>query len=259
MRIDAHAHGRPEALTGDPAAYVDACQVRGIEAVVLIEPLEVCAEAVERFGDFVIPVARIPMDTAMPQEVDHCLSAGCCGCKFIGPDEPYGSERYWPLYERLETLGGTAIFHTGYLGFDERELSPVHMEYMRAAQIDVVARRFPDLKILMAHFSNPWWEEAWKVSLSNRNVYADLSGGTAILRATRMWAEMFAPDGTLLERSITKLVFASDVPYFWDKFPFAPYMAFYERIFDRIGLSEELRERVNRGNARWLFGRTGGE
>lgn len=51
----------------------------------------------------------------------------------------------------------------------------------------------------------------------------------------------------------------SDVPYFRKEFSFEPYIAFYERIFDRIGLPERLRERVSRRNARWLFGRTGGE
>ncbi len=126
---------------------------------------------------------------------------------------------------------------------------------MRAAQIEAMARRFPDLKILMAHFSNPWWEEAWKVSLSTPNVYADLSGGTAILRSTRMWAEMFAPEGRILEGSIRKLCFGSDTGYFREgEFPFEPYIAFYERLFDAVGLSEDLRQLVNRGNIRSLFG-----
>jgi predicted TIM-barrel fold metal-dependent hydrolase len=160
MRIDAHAHGDPSALAADPIQYVDACRERGIEAVVLIEPLETCSRAVERFGDFCIPVARIDIDRDGPDIVSRCIDAGCPGIKFIRPAAPYGDERYWPLYAKLEALGATAVFHTGYLGFHGREARPVHMEHMRAAQIDVVARRFPELKILMAHFSNPWWEEA---------------------------------------------------------------------------------------------------
>ena len=128
------------------------------------------------------------------------------------------------------------------------------MEHMRAAQVEPIARRFPELKILMAHFSNPWWEEAWKVSMSTKNVYSDLSGGTAILRSTRMWSDTFAPDGRLLEASIRKLCFGSDTPYFQKgELPFKRYIEFYERIFDAIGLPEELRDMVNRGNARSLF------
>jgi hypothetical protein len=70
-----------------------------------------------------------------------------------------------------------------------------------------------------------------------------------------MWAEMFAPDGKLLESSIKKLCFGSDTGYFSQgSYPFEPYMDFYERIFNRIGLSGELRSLVNRGNIRALFG-----
>jgi predicted TIM-barrel fold metal-dependent hydrolase len=255
MRIDSHVHGDPKAWQGDPQDYVRQCRDREIEAVVLIEPLERCLEAVEKFGDFIIPVARVVMDASGSKEVEDCIKAGCRGVKFIRPAAPYGDERYWPMYGKLEELGAPAVFHTGYLGFHEREDRPVQIEHMRAAQIDVIARRFPDLTILMAHFSNPWWEEAWKISWTRENVYADLSGGTAIHRSTRMWAEMFAPDGQLLEGSVRKLCFGSDVRYFNEgQFPFEPYLAFHDRIFDRIGLPDELRELVNRGNIRHIFG-----
>ena len=48
MRIDCHTHGDPS-LARDPRAYVSACRQRGIEAIVLIEPLERCLQAVERW------------------------------------------------------------------------------------------------------------------------------------------------------------------------------------------------------------------
>jgi predicted TIM-barrel fold metal-dependent hydrolase len=262
MYIDCHTHGDP-AATRDPQAYVAACRERGIEAIVLIEPLDRCLRAVERYGDFVIPVALVDMDAAdgpgaHTRAVDRCLDAGCAGIKFIRPGAPYGDERYWPLYARIEERGAAAVFHTGYLIARGREQRPVQIEHMRAVQIDVIARRFPDLKILMAHFSNPWWEEAWKISWSHPNVYADLSGGTAIHRSTSMWAECFAPDGELLESSVRKLCFASDVRYLHEgEYPFEPYVAFYERILGRIGAPEALREQVYRGNARALFGLEG--
>jgi predicted TIM-barrel fold metal-dependent hydrolase len=214
-------------------------------------------QAVERYGDFIIPVARIDMDAAGVREIEESIRAGCRGIKFIRPAAPYGDERYWPLYAHLEELGAVGVYHTGYLATSGRAERPVRIEHMRAAQIDVIARRFPELKILMAHFSNPWWEEAWKISWSHPNVYADLSGGTAINRSTLMWAETFAPDGNLLESSVRKLCFASDVPYFREgAFPFEPYIAFYERILNRIGAAQALKEQVYRGNARALFGLT---
>ena len=257
MYIDSHVHGDPSAIDA-PRAYVAACRERGIETIVLIEPLDRCLQAVERFGDFIIPVARIEMDAAGVGEIERCIRSGCRGVKFIRPAAPYGDERYWPLYARLEELGAVAVYHTGYLGTRGREMRPVQIEHMRAAQIDAIARRFPELKILMAHYSNPWWEEAWKISWSHPNVYADLSGGTAIHRATRMWAEIFAPDGALLESSVRKLCFGSDVRYFQEgAFAFEPYIAFYDRILDRIGASESLKSQVYWGNVRQLFGLDG--
>ena len=255
MYIDSHAHGDVSRFGGDCAAYVESCRGHGVEAIVLIEELDACMEAVKKFGDFIIPVAVVAMNATNASEVEECLKSGCRGIKFIRSAAPYADQRYWPLYEKIEELGAVAVFHTGYLAFTGREDSPVQMEHMRAAQIETIARRFPDLKILMAHFSNPWWEEAWKVSLSTKNVYADLSGGTAILRSTHMWAEMFAPDGQLIEASISKLCFGSDTKYFREgEFSFECYIEFYEKIFDAIGLPEQLRELVNRGNIRSLFG-----
>ena len=255
MRIDSHAHGQPAHWTGDGQAYVDACRGQGIEAIVLIQDVATCLEAVRRFGDFVIPVARLDMNRATVAEMEAALDAGCRGIKFIRPHAPYADERYWPLYEALERRGVTAVFHTGYLMmFEAREERPIRMEHMRAAEINTITRRFPELRILMAHFSNPWWEEAWKICWSRPNVYADLSGGTALHRAVRMWAEMFAPDGNLLESSIRKLCFGSDVSYFEPGPPaFPPYIRFYERLFEALRLPPDIREQVNRGNLLTLF------
>jgi predicted TIM-barrel fold metal-dependent hydrolase len=255
MRIDCHVHGDPDGFKGNAKEYVAECRERGVEAVVLIESLERCLKAVKKFGSFVIPVARITMDACSPNEIAEAVKAGCRGIKFIRPSAPYADERYWPLYEKLEALGSVAVFHTGYLWMNGREMKPVWMEHMRAAQVEVVSRRFTDLRILMSHYSNPWWREAWKVSWTKDNIYADLSGGTAIHCSAAMWADMFAPDGELFEPSIRKLCFGSDVPYFVkDKYHFESYIAFHEKIFDRIGLSKELREVVNRGNVQKLFG-----
>jgi predicted TIM-barrel fold metal-dependent hydrolase len=253
--IDGHVHGDPRDAGGDAREIVRSCRSRGIEAVVLIESPERCRAAFDAVGDFAVPVAFVDMDRISPRGVSRLLRAGCRGIKFIRPDLPYGSPRYWRLYERLEDEAATAVFHTGYLMREGRcEAHPASMERMRAAQIDMVARRFPGLGILMAHFSNPWWEEAWKVAWANPNVYADLSGGTAIGRSLGMWAEIFAPDGKLHLESARKLVFATDTECFTPQgYPFEPYRWFYDRLLDRIGATDGLRNAVFLDNARRLF------
>ena len=227
----------------------------------LLAPGEACRKAVKKFGDFVIPVPMYRLRhqdvPSLQKDMAHWLDRGCKGIKFIAPLHPYSDERYWPLYQLVNDRKVVAMFHTGYLGFGggEPEIPPTEMANMRAAHIDAIGRRFPNMKIIMSHFSNPWWEEAWKVSWSRPNVYADMSGGTALRRSLSMWGEMFAPDGRLMADSLGKVLFASDVRYLHGgEHTFAPYISFYQKLLDRVNAPQRLRKLLWSGNARKLFG-----
>ncbi len=264
-RIDVHVHSRGWSrieYRGSGSGYVRRIRRAGIDAICLLAPGETCKKAVEKFGrDFIIPVPmyrlrQLPA-TDIRSDMERWLDWGCKAIKFIAPLAPYSDERYWPLYEVLVDRGATAVFHTGYLAFSgpQPEVPPTRMTDMRAGHIDTVARRFPTLKILMSHFSNPWWEEAWKVSWSRPNIYADLSGLTATRRSLEMWAETFAPNGERMDDSLRKLCFASDVHYlFSGEHEFAPYVAFYERLLERLKVPRPIRRLIWAGNARKLFG-----
>ncbi len=255
LRIDGHIHGAPGRYRGSPAAYVKKVRKLGIHAVGLIESGETVLAARKKFGDFVIPIARVRMNAASRAHVESLLDAGCAGIKFIAPHHPYSDRRYWPMYAAVEERKSVAVFHTGYLGFHRREARPINMQHMRAAEIDTVARRFPKLRIVMAHFSNPWWEEAWKISWTRGNVYADLSGGTAVNRSLAMWSETFAPNGKLLPGSLAKLTFASDLVYWRAELPAVrQYIDFYEEIFNRVKAPAGLRRKIWSRTAAGLFG-----
>jgi predicted TIM-barrel fold metal-dependent hydrolase len=108
--------------------------------------------------------------------------------------------------------------------------------------------------MLMAHFGNPWWDEAWKIAWAHPNIYADLSGGTAYRRSMMLWRELFAPDGNLHSASFEKLCFGSDTTYFRQgNYGFQPYIDFYERLYEAVGAPDELREKVNIRNIQKLF------
>ena len=142
------------------------------------------------------------------------------------------------------------MFHTGYLGtgLDMYGLPtkprPTDITLMRPAAVDCMARRFPKLKILMAHFGNPWWEEAWKITWSNRNVHGELSGGTALIRSLRMWEDIFAPNGRLDMATLNRILYASDVIIFNNpgQEGFEAYFEFYDNLCNVIKAPEELRE-----------------
>ncbi|MEW6359375.1 MAG: amidohydrolase family protein [Planctomycetota bacterium] len=254
MRIDSHAHGHATSLKELPADYIARCKNDGVDAVVLIAEPEPLFASKEKMGRFVIPVAIINMNEAKPDDIRRLFDRGAAGVKFIAPDHPYGDERYFPLYEAVKERDGVAVFHTGYLMHDpEYNRYRVKLDDMRTWHIDTIERWVPHLRVLMAHFGNPHWEECWKIAWAHPTVYADLSGGTAIHRSMLMWREMFAPNSKLMPDCLGKVCFGSDSTFFGEKHSFQPYIDFYERLFDEVGAPPELREKVNAGNILSLF------
>ena len=53
------------------------------------------------------------------------------------------------------------------------------MEFARPALLDEVIREFPDLKLILGTFGDPWVEEGVALLAKHPNVYADISGFTA--------------------------------------------------------------------------------
>jgi len=273
MFIDAHTHGmhaerdaqgrlRPPLVTcwrseyGSPQELVRQHNERGLEKVVVLDPAEVAFELKDMFGDFVVPAPMVNMERTTAEDIDRLLSRGAPAIKFIAPMHSYGDNRYFPLYEVIRDRRALAIFHTGYLSGGLHEPGGVlstddHVDitHMRPAALDRIARAFGDLKILMAHFGNPWWEEAWTVLKSNRNIYAELSGGTAMYKSMDMWRTLFRPNGNLHVASVKKLCFGTDVtPFLPDRFDYLAAFEFHERFCDALGVPEEIRARIAREN-----------
>ena len=275
MRIDSHAHGmhavrddqgrlqQPITTSWDsngaltPAERVKEHNERGIDKVVLLDPLDACMETKKIFGDFVIAVPMVGIDYVSPEQIDKILSNGASGIKFIAPMRSYGDNIYLPLYDVINDHKALAVFHTGFLSHAFFEpgcalATPdfVDITHMRASAMDRIARAFPDLNMLIAHFGNPWWEGCWKMISSLKNVYADFSGGTAITRSMNMWKDIFRPNGNLDTKAIGKLCFGSDVDYFMpnDCFGYTRYIDFYQRFFEELDVPQELRNKIESEN-----------
>lgn len=84
---------------------------------------------------------------------------------------PY-DEKLFPLYKECEEMEKPIVFHTGLLA----KGLPGRLRQSHPLNIDDVANKFPKLKIVMAHFGNPWVIDATMVAMKNENVYVDLSG-----------------------------------------------------------------------------------
>lgn len=76
-----------------------------------------------------------------------------------------------PIYRLAMKYDTPVIFHTG-----DCVSTMARLRFSHPLNIDDLAFRFPDLKIVMAHMGNPWLWDAAEVIYKNENVYADLSG-----------------------------------------------------------------------------------
>lgn len=268
MRIDAHTHDwLCHNEIKDTGKYIKDCSNAGIDGIVLIETpyrrglSRNDFSVAERFGDFIIPVLHVNMEQDTPDEVHRLFDMGALGIKFIAPAHPYSDERYFPFYKAVKERDGVAVFHTGYV-MHTADYDPVFrsgMDNMRPGHIDAILRWVPHLKVLMAHFGSPYWDECFAVVTRHPTVYTDFSGGMAKKRSMFFWREMFAPNGELCEEALGKVCFGTDIGYFHEGGKVDERLGasidFYEKLFDEVGAPEELRKKVNSENVLALFGR----
>ena len=81
------------------------------------------------------------------------------------------SRLMFPIYEYCQEAGLPVLFHTGTTGLGDTEI-----KYSKTELVDEVCQKFPDLKVVMAHFGWPWPDVAIAIALRNPNVFIDVSG-----------------------------------------------------------------------------------
>lgn len=75
-----------------------------------------------------------------------------------------------PLWRYADRNGLPVLLHTG-----TTFISQAPLEHTLPRHLDAVARRFPDVKIIMAHLGHPYEGECVVVARKHPNVYADIS------------------------------------------------------------------------------------
>jgi predicted TIM-barrel fold metal-dependent hydrolase len=147
----------------------------------------------------------------------------------------------YPLYEVLQEHGMVALFHSGHtgVGAGTRGGGGVRLKYSNPMHVDDVAVDFPDLKIILAHPSFPWQDEALSVALHKPNVHIDLSG----------WSPKYFPP-SLVQHANTllknKMLFGSDFPVITPDRWLAD--------LDRTEIRESVRPLILKDNAVRLLG-----
>lgn len=214
------AHGHRQPTIDETAAYyrersmaavvftVDAEHATGHPRIANEEIAEDCA----RHPGVLIPFASIDphKGRAGVREARRLVEEyGVRGFKFhpsiqgFAPDDRLA----YPLYEAIEGLGAVALFHTGQTGIGARVRGGggIRLKYSDPMLVDDVAVDFPDLRIILAHPSFPWQDEALAVATHKEHVHIDLSG----------WSpKYFPPQLVRYANSLLqdKVLFGSDYP-----------------------------------------------
>lgn len=209
-------------------------------------PNEEIAEAAAENSDMMIAFASIDphKGKAGLQEARRLLETYAIGgFKFhptaqgFFPNDPMA----YPLYELIAEHRLPAIFHSGHsgIGTGMRGGGGFRLKYANPIHLDDVAVDFPDMKIIIAHPSWPWQDEALSVCLHKPNVYIDLSG----------WSPKYFPKqlvqyaNTLLKK---KMLFGSDFPMI------SPER--WMKDFHEAGFREEVKPLILKENAIRLLG-----
>lgn len=203
-------------------------------------------EGARRHSDVLIPFASIDprRGTDGVAEAEALLDAGEVeGFKFhpnIQQFDPNDRVAY-PLYELIESHGSIALFHTGHSGIGAGLPGGggIRLRHGNPMLVDDVAVDFPGMKIVLAHPSFPWQDEALSIALHKPQVSIDLSGWTPKRFPPQLVTYMKGPlSGQML--------FGSDYPLITpDR---------WIDDFRDLGADEELERMVLRDNAAALLG-----
>lgn len=163
-----------------------------------------------RHSDVLIPFASVdPNRPDAVEEARRLVERGVRGFKFhptvqgFSPDDP----RFHPLYRVLEEACVVALFHTGQTGIGAGMPGGrgLRLALSNPMLLDDVAAAFPGLRIVMAHPSVPWQDEALSVATHKHNTWIDLSG----------WSPKYFPAELVRQansRLRDRVLFGSDFP-----------------------------------------------
>jgi uncharacterized protein len=207
---------------------------------------EEVAEVAGEHPDTLIPFGSVDpwKGKAGAREVRRLVEEfGVRGFKFhpsiqaIAPNDPIG----YPVYEAIEEMGVPALFHSGQTGIGAGVPGGggIRLKYSNPMHLDDLAVDFPELRIIIAHPSFPWQDEALAVANHKPYVHIDLSG----------WSpKYFPPQLVQYANSLLqdKVLFGSDFPVIKPDRWLAD--------FDKLEIKESVRPKILKDNAVRLLG-----
>jgi len=208
--------GKPNLLKAKPEDHfaamhsVDRVIVFGLQArrTGYFVPNDYLANYARKHPDKVIGFASVdPNDTNAERELRRCVrELGLKGLK-LGPIYQHfdpKSTKAARIFRLAEELELPVVIHQG-----TTFLRNAPLKYANPTQLEEVALRFPDLKMIIAHLGHPWEDETAVLVRKQPNIFTDISAVHP--RPFRLFNKLmtFSEYGVL-----GKIVFGSDFPFF---------------------------------------------
>lgn len=190
-----------------------------------------------------------PRDPGSPALLEREMAAGFRGVKLYPVNRAFAlsDPACRPFFERAQELGANIIIHYGVSvdpGADLRFADPI--------DLSPVARDFPGITFVIAHFAAGWLGSALRLAYQCPNVCVDSSG-------TNNWLDKHIPRMTLPEVFESCLVALGPerILFGTDSGTTAQYRTWIKfqqtRILEELGLSDHDRDLILRANASRIF------
>ena len=169
-------------------------------------PNEYVAEYVAAHPEKLIGFASVdPSRSGAVAELERAISTGLHGLK-LAPTyqgfDPLASSAF-DVYEAAQGMGLPVIWHQG-----TTFVRTARLAHALPIQLDEIALRFPELRIVIAHMGHPWIEQAVVVVRKHPHLYADISA-----LYPRPW-QFYNGLVTACEYRVTdRLLFGTDWPF----------------------------------------------
>jgi predicted TIM-barrel fold metal-dependent hydrolase len=184
-----------------------------------------------------------------PEMLAREMAAGFRGVKLLPVNRSYrlSEPECRPFFEACDELGANLIIHYGVTVDPTGDL-----RYADPLDLSPVARDFPNVHFVIAHFGAGWLDSVLRLAYQCKNVSVDTSG-------TNNWLDYYVPKMTLaevFERCLTALG-PERIMFGTDSNTTAPYRTWIRRMQQRtveeLGLSDHDRDLILRGNAARVF------
>ena len=191
---------------------IDNMDANGVERAILVTRVNATDDRAQRFAEarpdrFSLGVGGFnllkPMKTVRSLEAfarSNPVASALIGPSFWGDGMyPPSDAVYYPLYTKCCELDLPLCVNTGIPG------PPIPAEPQNPIHLDRVCIRFPELKLVMIHGADPWWDTAIRLMIKYRNLRL----------MTSAWSPKYLPESLLhymRTRGTDRILFASDYP-----------------------------------------------